>query len=199
MDPRVERTQSAVMRAATDLVVEGGPNALTMDAVVLRCGVAKTTIYRHWKSRDDLLAAVIAAATPQLPEPDPDADVETALRAAMRYSAGTLRDTEWSRMLPAFIMLSQQEGDIKAINERMEFQHNAVLATLIERAAEEGVIESDVVVDEAIAHLQGPLMIAHLADLMPIDDRLADSIVDRFLAAFSSKNPILLESDPRIG
>ncbi|GAA1838532.1 TetR/AcrR family transcriptional regulator [Pseudonocardia ailaonensis] len=180
----MERTQSAVMRAATDLVVEGGPNALTVDAVVLRSGVAKTTIYRHWKSRDDLLAAVFEASLPRLPEPEPGADVETSLRAAMLYSVNSLRDTEWSRMLPAFIMLSQHAADIIAINERMGWQHNKVLATLIEQAAEEGLIDRDVVVDEAIAHLQGPVMIAFLAGLVPIDDRLAESVVDRFLAAF---------------
>lgn len=187
MNPRVERTRSTVMLAATDLLVEGGPNALTVDAVVLRSGVAKTTIYRHWKSRDDLLAAVIEACTPHLPEPDPEADVETALRAAMRFSVDSLRDTEWARMLPAFIMLSRHEADIRAINDRMEWQHNNVLARIVERASEEGVIEKDVAVSEAIAHLQGPLMIAHLAELLPIDDGLADAIVDRFLTAFQPR------------
>ncbi|WP_103379677.1 TetR/AcrR family transcriptional regulator [Pseudonocardia dioxanivorans] len=184
MDPRVERTRSVVMQTATDLLVEGGPGALTMDAVALRSGVAKTTIYRHWKSRDDLLAAVIETAIPRLPEPDPEADVETSLRAAMRYSVDTLRHTEWARMLPAFIMLSQHETEIRAISERMEWQHNNVLAKLVRQAAEEGLVEGDVDVDEAIAHLQGPLMIAHLANLLPIDDQLADSLVDRFLVAF---------------
>ncbi|GEL21760.1 TetR family transcriptional regulator [Pseudonocardia sulfidoxydans NBRC 16205] len=180
----MERTRSAVMRAATDLVVEGGPGALTMDAVVLRSRVAKTTIYRHWKSRDDLLATVIEASVPRLPEPEPDADVETSLRVVMRYSVNSLRDTEWSRLLPAFIMLSRHEAEIRAINERMDWQHNRVLAELVQRAAAEGIVESGIDVDEAIAHLQGPLMIAFLAGLMPIDDRIADSIVDRFLAAF---------------
>jgi len=184
MDPRVERTHSAVMRAATDLVVEGGPNALTVDAVVLRSRVAKTTIYRHWKSRDDLLAAVIEASIPRIPEPDPDADVETSLRSAMSYSVNSLRDTEWSRLLPAFIMLSRHETEIIALNERMDWQQNGVLATLVERAAAEGLIDRDVVVNEAVAHLQGPLMISYLANLMPVDDKLADAIVDRFLTAF---------------
>jgi hypothetical protein len=87
-------------------------------------------------------------------------------------------------MLPAFIMLTTHEEDIKAINERMEVASNAVVAKLIERAAREGLIDSEVVVEEAIVHLQGPLLLAHLANLVPVDDRFAGAVVDRFLRAF---------------
>ncbi len=170
-------------------MVEGGPNALTVDAVVVRSGVARSTIYRHWPSRDDLLACVIEACAPHLAEPDPDMDVETALRFVMRSSAKVLRETEWARMLPAFMMLRRHEDDIRAINERMEIENNGMLATLIERAAREGLIESRVVVAEAIAHLQGPVLMAHLAELMPIDDRFTETVVDRFLAAFPPSAP----------
>ena len=52
------RTREAVLTAATDLLVEGGPSAVTIDAVVARSGVAKSTIYRHWESRDEVLVAV---------------------------------------------------------------------------------------------------------------------------------------------
>lgn len=61
MDPRVARSRAAIIRAATDLLVEGGPNAVTIDAIVAQSGVAKSTIYRHWQSRDEVLLAVIEA------------------------------------------------------------------------------------------------------------------------------------------
>ena len=34
MDARIERTRTAVMDAATELLLEGGPSAITMDGVV---------------------------------------------------------------------------------------------------------------------------------------------------------------------
>src|SRR4029077_11891972 len=45
-NPRIARTRERVIRSATDLLVEGGPWAVTVDAVVARSGVAKSTIYR---------------------------------------------------------------------------------------------------------------------------------------------------------
>ena len=74
--PACARSRAAVVRAATDLLVEGGPSAVTIDAIVARSGVAKSTIYRHWASRDDVLLDVIESCAPVLPRPDPDLDVE---------------------------------------------------------------------------------------------------------------------------
>lgn len=51
MSTRVERTHTAVMEAATALLLEGGPTAITIDGVVARSGVAKSTVYRHWTTR----------------------------------------------------------------------------------------------------------------------------------------------------
>src|SRR5690606_191899 len=48
LDARVARSRATVLRTATDLLVEGGPSAVTIDAIVARSGVAKSTIYRHW-------------------------------------------------------------------------------------------------------------------------------------------------------
>ena len=184
MDPRVTRTRAAVLQAATDLLVEGGPNALTIDAIVGRSGVAKSTIYRHWPSRDEVLLAVIESRAPMMPEPDPAADVVTSIREAVRASAATLNDPEWARMVPAMMLLRNNDEDIKAIDERLEKRRHAVLASLIERAAAEGVLADDVDVAEAITFLFGPMLFAHLTETVPLDGGFADRIVDRFLAAY---------------
>ena len=72
MDARVARTRETVMQAAMELLVEGGPGGLTVDAVVARSGVAKSTVYRHWADRDALVADVFNVCAPQMVEPDPD-------------------------------------------------------------------------------------------------------------------------------
>jgi AcrR family transcriptional regulator len=184
MDPRVVRTRSTVLRTATDLLVEGGPAAMTVDAVVARSGVAKSTIYRHWPSRDDLFVAVIEANAPRLPDPEPGADVVTALRTTLRSVTRSLTDPDWARMLPALLMLRHHVDDIKAIEERLEVRRDQVLTTLIERAAAEGLVDGDLDVAEAINHLLGPLVLAQITESVPVDDGLADRTLERFLAAY---------------
>jgi AcrR family transcriptional regulator len=183
MDPRVSRTRALVLQTATELLVEGGPSALTIDAIVSRSGVAKSTIYRHWPSRHDILLAVIESRAPRLPEIDPDVDVVTGLRLVVRAAAASLNDPEWARMMPAMLLLRNHEADIKAIDERLELQRHEVLTSLLERAEREGIVTAGLDIPESISHLFGPLLFAYATDSITIDEGFADRIVDQFLAA----------------
>ena len=105
IDARVARTRTAVIRAATDLLVEGGPSAVTIDAIVARSGVAKSTIYRHWESRDDVLVDVLHACAPDIETPPAELGFERGLRALGRELVRILNDPEWTRIIPALFML----------------------------------------------------------------------------------------------
>jgi len=69
-DPRVTRSRAAILEAAAALLAEEGYAAFTIEAIFARTGVAKTTIYRHWPTRSDLLIAVIEQLGRRLDLPD---------------------------------------------------------------------------------------------------------------------------------
>ncbi|MFC2153638.1 TetR/AcrR family transcriptional regulator, partial [Actinomycetota bacterium] len=62
VDPRIERTRTVVMRTAIDIVAERGFQGASIDAIAQRSGVARSTIYRHWPDKSDLLLEAIGAA-----------------------------------------------------------------------------------------------------------------------------------------
>jgi TetR/AcrR family transcriptional regulator, regulator of autoinduction and epiphytic fitness len=183
VDPRVSRSRAAVIRAATDLLVENGPSAVTIDSIVTRSGVAKSTIYRHWQSRDEILLSVIESCAPEIPEPDPGVDVVDALRDVVHFVANSLNDPEWARVLPALLMLKHHEAGIAAMNDRLEHEQDMVLTNLVRRAIEEGVVRSDLDPQEAATALFGPLLFAHLTETVKIDPAFVDRVVDNFLAS----------------
>jgi AcrR family transcriptional regulator len=75
-----QRNRERILQAARDLVHE--PGELKLNAVAKACGIGQGTLYRHFPTREDLLAEVyrrevddLVAAAPQLlaAHPPPDA------------------------------------------------------------------------------------------------------------------------------
>jgi len=57
-DAQKRDTRDNIVRAAIALVSEGGEEAVTMRAVAAAVGISERTVFRHFKSRDDLLSTV---------------------------------------------------------------------------------------------------------------------------------------------
>jgi AcrR family transcriptional regulator len=185
MDARVARTRDAVMQAAMELLVEGGPSALTVDAVVARSGVAKSTVYRHWADRDALVADVFNVCAPQLVEPDAGLPFEVALRQLVVGALELMTDERWKRLVPALLLLKSEKSAIAALDDQMNRDQADVIGNVLQRGVDEGVLRPEVADDLplAITLLVGPVLMAGLIEVVPVDQVLADRVVEQFLAA----------------
>jgi TetR/AcrR family transcriptional regulator of autoinduction and epiphytic fitness len=186
LDPRVARSRAAVLRSATELLLRGGPTAVTVDAVVADSGVAKTTIYRQWPSRDDLLVAVFESMIPDVPPAHSELPFEEALRATLRDTAVITRNVDWRRTLPSLMQLKNHEPAIANIEQELRQRQSAVLVELLDRGVEESRVRPGFDPQRALALLVGPLLFAALTDL-DVDDGFVDDIVDRYLAGESQR------------
>lgn len=187
MDARVARTHAAVMEAATDLLVEGGPNAMTVDAVVARSGVAKSTVYRHWATRDDLVNDVFHHCAPLLDLPGDDEPFLQALRTITHSLVDMLSDPRWKRLMPAMMLLKAEAATMAELEDDMKQQQVAVMVSVLQRGIDEGALRPDVLddVQVTVTLLAGPLLMAGLVETVPLTYDFADRAVEHFLAANS--------------
>jgi AcrR family transcriptional regulator len=68
--PRSAEAHRAILDAALDLFVEQGFEAMSMEGIADRAGVGKTTIYRRWPSKEDLIVAAIDELIFEVKPPD---------------------------------------------------------------------------------------------------------------------------------
>lgn len=183
MDPRVARSHAAVMDAARELLVDLGPDGLTVDAVVARSGVAKSTVYRHWKTRDDLVADVFAECMPRVVPADERLSGAEALRDLAGQLAASFVDPGWQRLLPALILLKPHSDAMADLNDEMRRSQQDLVTDVFQRCVDEGVLDPVVVDDPERAGLLlvGPLLAVALADGDAMDDSFVDEVVERFV------------------
>jgi AcrR family transcriptional regulator len=69
--PRDPAADEAILRAAFELFIDHGVEGANFEQIARRSGVSRATIYRRWKSRDDLLASALRSARkPRAESPD---------------------------------------------------------------------------------------------------------------------------------
>lgn len=183
-DPRVERSRAKLLAAATDLLVEAGPRALTVDNVAERSGVAKSTLYRHWPSRTALMIDVLRTNMPCTPVIDPSTGFEPCLREYIRELADSLADPEWARIMPALFALKNQFPEVGDMTETDRDEKVALLRELLDRGVAEGLVPAGLD-PHAVAHvLVGPMMMCVLVGDPGGSQAAGDFALDRFLASY---------------
>jgi AcrR family transcriptional regulator len=60
--PRSETADRAILKAALETFIEHGLDAATIEQIADAAGVARTTLYRRWASKEKLIAEAIAFA-----------------------------------------------------------------------------------------------------------------------------------------
>jgi AcrR family transcriptional regulator len=60
--PRDPGNDTAILDAALDLFIERGATGASIEAIARHAGVAKLTVYRRWRSKEDLLIAALEHA-----------------------------------------------------------------------------------------------------------------------------------------
>ncbi len=79
--PRSVEADKAILDATLVLLAEVGPTALSVEEVASRAGVGKTTIYRRFATKDDLVVASLASLNESLPTEIAEGTVRDSLVA----------------------------------------------------------------------------------------------------------------------
>ena len=100
--PRSRTVDAAIVRAATELLLEKGVDGTTINAVARRSGVARASIYLRYPGRDALLAATIRAAIGRDPIPT-TGDLKRDLHRTAEQARAILASKPFRAVFPRLV------------------------------------------------------------------------------------------------
>jgi AcrR family transcriptional regulator len=176
LDERVRRSRATVLGVTTELLFERGFAGASVDEISRRSGVAKTTIYRHWPTRADLLRDACSTIGTPLDVPD-IGSFEGDVTALMTNLAHLLRSAKWTSVLPSVIDAAERDPDIAEMYSRLQEGYSAPLQSIIQRAMQKGELPKTTDAALLIAALTGPLFYRRWFSREPLTSAFAKQIV----------------------
>ncbi len=176
MDERVRRSRAAVLAATSDLLFERGYSGVSVDEVARRSGVAKTTIYRHWPARTDLLRD--ACANIGTPQTAPDlGSLRADIAALMGALAEALTTARWTAVLPSIVDAGERDPDMAEMYRRLQQGYSSPFEAAIRRGIDRGELSADTDVAALAAALIGPLFFRRWFAREPLTEGFVREIV----------------------
>lgn len=180
VDPRVERSRRVILSAALDLFAEEGYGGLTIEAVAARAGVGKSTIYRHWPGKLELIEDAICTLKAHLAMPSGSTTRDRVINL-LQQAAANVADTTWATCLPAMIDAAERDPEVKEIHRRLSLERRQFLIDLLADGVARGEISPDRDLALLADCLIGPILVRRLLLHEPFCPEAVPALVDQFL------------------
>lgn len=170
MDPEADRL---ILETTHRLLREHGYDRLTIDRVAREAGVARTTVYRRYRDKADLVSAAIQTMSDRSKR----LDTGDARRDLIAHLEHVRRN--YGMSLAGTLLMEEPYNPrlIELFRERMVFPQRQAVRDTIQLGIEHGQIRTDVDVEPALDLLLGALFGAVFARGRP-DTGWPEQIVD---------------------
>jgi AcrR family transcriptional regulator len=175
-----DRVRQDVHAAVRRLLVADGYAALRLDDVAAAAGVHKSTLYRQWTTKAQLVQDVLVTGElehyPRVDEGSLAADIEALVRGLTRL----FRDPT----TVAFVQTraTADDPELRAGLHELARQDTAFMRLPFERAIERGELPADTDVGMLVELLLSPLLARVALTGLPVDDEFGDRLATTFLA-----------------
>jgi AcrR family transcriptional regulator len=176
--PRDPSRDGVIRAAILRLLAEVGYGALTMDAVASEAGVGKATIYRRWRTKQDLVVDTISDLA-QVESPVPDTgSLEEDLRAMMHAYVGIFTGPTGAAIKSLLSTIPHHPALAEAFRNGPVEVWRQGFEQVWARAEERGDVPAGtehMIIGEVVGSV---LVQRWLVTGWPLDDAVADQVLD---------------------
>ncbi|HEU4535905.1 MAG TPA: TetR/AcrR family transcriptional regulator [Polyangiaceae bacterium] len=185
----------AVLRETLSQLGARGVQGLSVEEVARAAGVNKTSIYRRWPTKAELIVAAIKAAREKDPPPEDTGDLRVDLCRTLAAKAATLHSSRGRKLAAALAVVD--DADAASVAEALRAHRFAPLRVVLDRAISRGDLPPDA--DPALLSetLQAAVVHRVLFVGAPADAAFLAQIVDLALAGARARPPPAPPAEPR--
>lgn len=174
---RSARVVSEVLSATLQVFAEAGYAGLTVDAVAARAGVNKTTVYRRWPTKAELLGAALLSLRADDPEPPDTGSLREDLLQLLGQVMVRMKTPTWRAIMQS-LALGNADPELLAILQRLRDTRPAIPPVVIERAIKRRELPKGSDPELIVSALLGPLHVRIYWKQQLVDERFIRSLVN---------------------
>jgi AcrR family transcriptional regulator len=172
--------RAAVLEATLAELVEHGIDGVTVAAVAGRAGVHETSVYRRWRTREDLIVdALLDRSAEQIPVPDTGSLRGDLIELARRVS-GYL-SLPLGRALVRMTALTVEDESLARARAEFFASRVATMRVVVQRAIDRGELPADTDARLVLELLVAPLHVRTILTGQPLTEDLPERVVDVLL------------------
>jgi AcrR family transcriptional regulator len=178
---RSARVRAAVLGATLDELAAAGHANLSFEEIARRAGVHKTTIYRNWRSREELVReALLARSEVTVPVPD-TGSLRDDLMEFARAIVANITEPEYEAIVRAVASEARTEGALGQAAQEFWRERLRLLRVIVLRGIDRGELASTVDPNVLLETLLGPLYLRLLITREPLDEAFLQLVVDQLI------------------
>ncbi len=186
-DKRRARTQRAVLDATRELLAENGFGNLTVEGVAARSGVAKTTIYRRYRSKNDLALAVLLDMVDEVSTQPYRADTWSELVILVDRTVELMCTSLMGLVMKGLVSEVAADPELAHVYRDQVVSHRlADVSALVERGISRGELRADLDPEMVTDLLLGPIYYRFFLSGAPMDDGFGRRLVTTLLPSFAA-------------
>jgi AcrR family transcriptional regulator len=176
--PRDPSRDSVIRAAILRLLADVGYGALTMDAVASEAGVGKATIYRRWRTKQDLVVDTISDLNRAEAAPPDTGSLEGDLRLMLRSLVSVITGPTGAATLSLLSTVPHQPALAEAFRDGPLAVWRHAFEQIWARAEQRGEVRPGVAGSVPAETTSALLVQRWLLTGEPVDEAYADEVLD---------------------
>ena len=175
--PRDPEADRAILQATLKLLTDQGYAGMSVERVASEAGVGKTTIYRRYASKEELVSAAVGALRDDLGPPPNTGNTRTDIVEMIVRAQVALESGPGFAMIGTLLVEERRSPELfESFRERVIRPRRDEAVMVLQRGVDRGEVRADVDLEVAVHAMVGAMFARHILGTPESRERVEQTV-----------------------